>query len=104
MKEHLERMPRELMEVKKNCYQTGTCWQQGILKQAEHMQIKYSPDADVLVIRLRDGKLVDSIDAAEGIIAHLDESGKVIEVEILDASKLVEIEELRLMGLQIARA
>jgi len=68
------------------------------------MQIKYSPDADVLVIRLRDGKLVDSIDAAEGIIAHLDESGKVIEVEILDASKLVEIEELRLMGLQIARA
>ena len=68
------------------------------------MQIKYSPDADVLVIRLRDGKLADSIDAAEGIIAHLDESGKVIEVEILDASKLVEIEELRLIGLQIARA
>jgi len=68
------------------------------------MQIKYSPDADVLVIRLRDGKLVDSIDAAEGIIAHLDESGKVIEVEILDASKLVEIEELRLIGLQIAKA
>ena len=68
------------------------------------MQIKYSPDADVLAIRLRDGKLVDSIDAAEGIIAHLDESGKVIEVEILDASKLVEIEELRLIGLQIAKA
>jgi len=68
------------------------------------MQIKYSPDADVLVIRLRDGKLVDSIDVAEGIIAYLDESGKVIEVEILDASKLVEIEELRFIGLQIARA
>ena len=68
------------------------------------MQIKYSPDADVLVIRLRDGKLADSIDAAEGIIAHLDESGKVIEVEILDASKFVEIEELRLIGLQLARA
>jgi len=29
---------------------------------------------------------------------------KLFEVEILDASKLVEIEELRLTGLQIARA
>ena len=67
------------------------------------MQIKYSPDADVLVIKLREGKLVDSIDVAEGIIAHLDEKGRVIEIEILDASKLVETKELRLVGLQITK-
>ncbi len=67
------------------------------------MQIKYSPDADVLVIKLREGKLFDSIDVAEGIIAHLDEKGRVIEIEILDASKLVETKELRLAGLQITK-
>ncbi|WP_456327081.1 DUF2283 domain-containing protein [Archaeoglobus sp.] len=67
------------------------------------MQIKYSPDADVLVIKLREGKLFDSIDVAEGIIAHLDEKGRVIEIEILDASKLVETKELRLVGLQITK-
>ncbi len=67
------------------------------------MQIKYSPDADILVIKLREGKLVDSIDIAEGLIAHLDENGRVIEIEIIDASKLVETKELRLVGLQIAK-
>jgi uncharacterized protein YuzE len=32
------------------------------------MQIEYSPDADVLVIKLREGKLADSVDVVEGII------------------------------------
>ncbi len=67
------------------------------------MQIKYSPDADVLIIKLREGKLVDSIGITEGLIARLDENGRVIEIEILDASKLVETKELRLIGLQIAK-
>ncbi len=67
------------------------------------MQIEYSPDADVLVIKLREGKLVDSIDIAEGIIAHLDESGRVVEIEILDASKLVEFKDLKFSGLQMVK-
>ena len=58
------------------------------------MQIKYSPDADVLLVRLRDGKLVDSVDIAEGLIAHYAEDGSVLEIEILDASKVVEMKDL----------
>ncbi len=58
------------------------------------MQIKYSPDADVLVIRLREGKPVDSIDVAEGIIAHYSKDKKILEIEILDASKVVQMSEL----------
>ncbi len=42
-----------------------------ILKEVENLQIKYSPDADVLIIRLREGKPADSVDIAEGIIAPL---------------------------------
>ena len=49
------------------------------------MQIKYSPDANVLLMKLREGKLVDSVDIGEGLIAHYAEDGRVLEIEILDA-------------------
>jgi uncharacterized protein YuzE len=67
------------------------------------MQIKYSPDVDVLVIKLREGDPVDSVDISEGLIAHLAEDGGVIEIEMLDASRIVEIGELTLSGLQVAK-
>jgi len=60
------------------------------------MQIKYSPDADALIIRLRDGKPVDSVDLAEGIIAHYSKDKKILEIEILDASKTVQMSELNI--------
>ena len=62
-----------------------------IIKGVESMQIKYSPDADVLLVKLREGKLVDSVDIGEGLIAHYAEDGSVLEIEILDASKVVEL-------------
>jgi len=40
------------------------------LEEVEGMQIKYSPDADVLMVKLSQGIPVDSIDVAEGLIAH----------------------------------
>ena len=65
-----------------------------IIKEVERMQIKYSPDADVLLVKLRAGKLVDSVDIGEGLIAHFAEDGSVLEIEILDASKVVELKDL----------
>jgi uncharacterized protein YuzE len=64
------------------------------LKEVENLQIKYFPDADALIIRLRNGKPVDSIDLAEGIIAHYSKDRKILEIEILDASKTVQMGEL----------
>ncbi len=58
------------------------------------MQIKYSPDADALIIRLREGTPVDYVDLAEGIIAHYSKEKKILEIEILDASKVVQMSEL----------
>ena len=68
--------------------------QSDIIKEVGRMQIKYSPDADVLMVRLREGELVDSVDIAEGLIAHYAEDGSVLEIEILDASKVVELKDL----------
>ena len=52
------------------------------------MKIKYSNDADVLIIELRKGTPADSVDLKEGVILHLDKDGKPLEIEILDVSKI----------------
>jgi uncharacterized protein YuzE len=54
------------------------------------MKIKYSPDADVLMVQLREGEPYDSRDIAEGVIVHLSKEGNPLEIEILDASNVVQ--------------
>jgi uncharacterized protein YuzE len=58
------------------------------------MKIKYSPDADVLVIQLGEGELFDSRDITEGIIVHLSREGNPLEIEVLDASKVVQKKDI----------
>ena len=67
------------------------------------MQIKYSPDADVLMVKLGPGIPVDSIDVADGLIAHYSQDRKLVEIEILDASEVVEMKDLSLSGLEMTR-
>jgi len=55
------------------------------------MQIRYSPDADVLLIKLKDGELSNSKDIAERIIVHYSSKNEPLEIEILDASKVVSL-------------
>ena len=64
------------------------------MKEVVILKIRYSDDSDILLIHLRDGKLIDSIDIAEGVILHLGEDGLPLEIEILDASKVVELGEI----------
>lgn len=54
------------------------------------MRIVYSRDADVLTIQLSEGRLSDSTDVAEGVIVHLSEKGRPLEIEILDASTIID--------------
>jgi len=54
------------------------------------MKIVYSRDADVLTIQLSEGRLSDSTDVAEGVIVHLSEKGRPLEIEILDASTIID--------------
>jgi len=58
------------------------------------MKIRYSPDADVLTIELREGRPVDSRDLAEGVIVHLSAKGLPLEIEILDAKKVLQKKDL----------
>jgi uncharacterized protein YuzE len=61
------------------------------------MKIRYSQEADVLVIELSKGKSKDSIDLKEGVILHLDEKNRPLEIEILDASKVIPLDEIRVI-------
>ncbi|MDI6891246.1 MAG: DUF2283 domain-containing protein [Thermodesulfovibrionales bacterium] len=68
------------------------------------MKIKYSKEADILLIELRDGTPVDSIDLKEGVILHLDNKGLPLEIEILDASKIATLKEISVVApLEAAR-
>jgi uncharacterized protein YuzE len=60
------------------------------------MKIKYSSDADILLIELREGMPIDSEDVAEGIILHYDDTGEPLEIELLDASKVVQLADISL--------
>jgi uncharacterized protein YuzE len=62
--------------------------------EAECMKIKYSEEADILLITLRDGTPEDSIDLKEGVILHLDHEGLPLEIEVLDAAKLSMLKEI----------
>ncbi len=44
------------------------------------MKIKYSQEADILSIQLRDGAPDDSMDLKEGVILHLDKAGAPLEI------------------------
>ena len=61
------------------------------------MKIKYSNEADILLIELRDGTPMDSIDLKEGVILHLEDEGLPLEIEILDASKIATLEDISVM-------
>lgn len=62
------------------------------------MKIRYSKDADILLIELRDGNPKDSIDLKDGVILHLDKDELPLEIEILDASKIAMLKEISVMN------
>lgn len=51
------------------------------------MKIEYDPAVDALYVRLGEQTIVESEQVQPGVILDFDESGKVVGVEILSASK-----------------
>lgn len=50
------------------------------------MKIKYDPDADVLILVLRDIPPVDAIEEPGGVIVSYGEDGEPVSVEFINAS------------------
>lgn len=50
------------------------------------MKIKYDPDADVIMLTLRDAPPVDAIEEPGGVIVSYGDDGEPVSVEFLNAS------------------
>jgi uncharacterized protein YuzE len=53
------------------------------------LKVKYSPDADAMIITVRPGKPEYGDEEAPGLIMHYNKKDELVEIEILDASELV---------------
>ncbi len=51
------------------------------------MKIKYDQEVDILLIELSDSEVYESDESKPGVILDYDKEGKIIRIEILDASK-----------------
>lgn len=51
------------------------------------MKVKYDREADVLYIQLSDAPIIDSDEKRKGIVLDYDDEGRIVGIEILNASK-----------------
>ena len=51
------------------------------------LAIRYDPEADVLVLKVREGTLADEELLDNDVILGYNSEGKIVSVEIIDASK-----------------
>jgi len=65
------------------------------------MIVQYYSDTDMLYIKLADGVSTESEEVASGIVLDFDENGRVIGIEIEDASNLIDLSRLELRALPV---
>lgn len=51
------------------------------------MRVQYDPEADVLLLVLRDAAPADAVEEPGGVIVSYGEDGEPVSVEFLDASR-----------------
>ena len=51
------------------------------------MKIKYNKEVDVLLIQFSENKIMESDEPKPGVIIDYDQLGKMVRIEVLDASK-----------------
>ena len=54
------------------------------------MKVIYDKETDTLSIILRDGKIAESDEAQPGLILDYDKAGRLVSLEVLDASEQVQ--------------
>ena len=65
------------------------------------MKLNYYPDTDSLYIDLSEQPSVESREIAEGIVLDYDAAGRLVEIDIDNASRKVELKQLTLNKLPL---
>ena len=58
------------------------------------MRIEYDAEADALYVQFKDVRPDDNVDLEEGVAIDLDEGGRLVGLEILDATDRLGLESL----------
>ena len=58
------------------------------------MRIEYSKSADALYVYFREKEVAKSKEVEEGVVIDLDAEGHIVGIEVLDASKRLQPDEL----------
>jgi len=66
------------------------------------MKVIYDKDTDTLSIILRTGKVVESDEPQDGLIIDYDKSGRLLSIELLDASE--QVRQPHLVEFALSRA
>lgn len=53
------------------------------------MKVIYDPETDTMTLILREGSVAESDELREGLIIDYDKKGRIVSLEVLDASKSV---------------
>jgi len=67
------------------------------------MRVRYDEEADALYIRLRKSEYDESDEIQEGFILDYDADGKIIGIEILEASAHLPLADLSTVNFEISR-
>ncbi len=51
------------------------------------MKTVYDSDADALYVRFADAPVIESEEVADGVMLDFDAEGRIVAIEVLDASK-----------------
>lgn len=68
------------------------------------MRITYDPDHDVMYIKFLDEKIADSVEVEEGVIIDYSENGKIVGIEIINASTRVGSHPLSEISIRLQEA
>jgi uncharacterized protein YuzE len=58
-----------------------------LFRQDQTMRVRVDREADAVYVNLTDRAIKDSAEVADGIVVDYDDDGRIVGVEILDASK-----------------
>lgn len=63
------------------------------------MKLEYYPETDTLYIDLLEKSITSSLEISEGVVLDYDENGRLVGIDIDNASKKVSLKELTLSKL-----
>jgi uncharacterized protein YuzE len=65
------------------------------------VKLHYHPDGDMLYVRLREGAYVESEEVAPGVVLDFDAEGRVLGIELEEASTRVDLARLDVAGVAL---